>query len=114
MIYALMLTATLVTLLVGILCYALKMKNTFLVLLLQFASSFAASYGVAYWLGKGVFTNTYIAAVCAVISAVIFGVLYLLRQTIGPLNNREPGPWGEKMGRDHSRTRSSHKHRLPI
>jgi len=106
MIYALMVTATLVTLLVGVACYALKVKNTFAVLLLQFGISFAASYGVAYWLGQGVFTNAYIAAVCGVITLVIFGVLFFLQQTIGPLNNRKPGPIAEKMSRDHSRNQN--------
>lgn len=103
MIYGLLVTATLVTLVVGIVCYMMKMKNSYLVLLLQFLMSFAASYGVAYWIGKGVFTEGYIAAVCAVISLVIFGLLLLLEKTIGPLDTREPGSLGVKMTRDQRR-----------
>lgn len=103
MIYALLVTATLVTLAVGILCHVLKVKNSYLVLGIQFVSTFAASYGVTYWLGKGVFTNGYMAAVCAVISLAIFGLLLFLRETIGPLDTRESGPLGIKLSKDPSR-----------
>ncbi|MBC7533729.1 MAG: hypothetical protein H7318_19350 [Oligoflexus sp.] len=108
MIFGLLVTAILVTLTVGVICYALKMKNSYLVLMLQFLISFAASYGVAYWMGKGVFTEGYIAAVCAVISLVIFALLLFLRKTIGPLDSREPGPLGAKLTRDQSRHHHGH------
>lgn len=103
MIYALLVTATLSSLFAGIVLYGLKVRNTYAILLLQFLVSFGASFGIAYYIGNGVFTTEYIAGVCAIVSLVIFGVLYFLRQTIGPLENRRPGPIGQKMQHPHQR-----------
>ncbi len=103
MIFGLLVTATLATLVVGVICYAMHLKNSYLVLSLQFLGSFLATYGIAYWMGKGVFTEAYIAGVCAVLSLVVFGLLAFLRSTIGPLDTREPGPLGVKLSRDHRR-----------
>ncbi|RYZ76414.1 MAG: hypothetical protein EOP04_32105 [Proteobacteria bacterium] len=97
MIYALMVTATLAALIAGIACYALKVKNSYVVLLIQFLASWAGSYGIAYWMGKGVFTNAYIAGVSAILSVVIFGVLFLARKLLGPLNSRREGSWAKKL-----------------
>lgn len=103
MIYALLVTATLSALFAGIALYALKVRNTYAILLLQFLVSFGASFAVAYYINAGVFTTEYIAGVCAIVSLVIFGVLYLLHKTIGPLENRTPGTLGQKMQHPHQR-----------
>ncbi len=103
MIYALLVTATLSSLFTGIVLYGLKVRNTYAILLLQFLASFGASFGIAYYIGEGVFTTGYIAGVCALVSAVIFGVLYFLHKTIGPLENRAPGPLGRKLQHPHQR-----------
>lgn len=103
MIYALLVTATISSLFCGIVLYGLKVRNTYAILLAQFLVSFGASFGVAYYIGAGVFTTEYIAGICALVSLVIFAVLYFLHKTIGPLENRSPGPLGQKMQHPHQR-----------
>ncbi|MBC7659118.1 MAG: hypothetical protein H7249_05355 [Chitinophagaceae bacterium] len=112
MIFGLMVIATLAALFSGILCKVINLKNSYVVLLVQFLFTFGVSYGTAYWMGKGVFTNGYIALVCAVISVVIYGVLFLAQKLLGPLDSRKPGTWAIKLnhhhhnaGRHHTQTR---------
>ena len=110
MLFGLIVTATLAALFAGIMCYVLKVTNSYLVLLIQFLVSWGASYGIAYWLSQGVFTEGYIALVCAVISTIIFAVLLLAQKLLGPLNSRRPGSLAKKLQQHHHKR---HHHGQP-
>ena len=90
--YAMLVTATLTILLVAALCYALKIRNTYVVLGLQFILSFAATYSLTHYVAGDMYHYGAIALICAVICLFIFGFSYFLKKTVGPLENRRTGP----------------------
>ncbi len=103
MVFALLVTASLSSILAGFVLFALSVRNTYAILLAQFIVSFASSFGMAYYVGNGSIGTAYIAGVSGIVSAVIFSVLYFLHKTIGPLEDRSPGPIGRKMQHSHQR-----------
>ena len=91
--YGLLVTAVIGALIAGAVCYGLKVRKTYAVLLAQFVTSFALTTIIAMTLASRKESPEYgkVALICAGICLLLFGIETLLKKTIGPLENRKPG-----------------------
>jgi len=99
MLWALMIVAMFVSIMVGLACFFLKVKNFPLVLTLQFFASFGATYGLAYAFA-GSLNQAGMDSVlqtCAGISLFIVILNMIFRHYLGSWYDRRPGP-GMKQG----------------
>lgn len=99
MLWALMIVAMFVSIMVELACFFLKIKNFPLVLTMQFFASFGATYGLAYALA-GSLNRPGMASIlqtCAGLSLFIVILNIALRWFLGSWYDRRPGP-GMKQG----------------
>lgn len=91
--YGLLVAAVIAALVSGAICFALKIRRTYVVLLVQFVSSFALTSLLAFTMASAQGYTQYgkLALICAGICLFLFGIETFLKKTIGPLENRKPG-----------------------
>lgn len=92
MLWALMIIAMLVAIMVEVACFFLKIKNFPLILTLQFFASFGASYGLAYAFAGSHYGMESILQTCAGVSLVIVAINAVIRYYFGSWYDRRPGP----------------------